>query len=104
MVRSTENIQGSGLGILVEPTDKVLEADQYVLEKLGNVKTPVVLVIKSRRYPIRKNCWRSSTLIETVPSKKWCLFPRQQAATQKHCFLSFEIPAEGPTRYFLRKW
>ena len=44
MVRSAENTfkEVDLVLFLVEPTDKVLEADQYVLEKLGNVKTPVV--------------------------------------------------------------
>ena len=56
MVRSAENTfkEVDLVLFLVEPTDKVLEADQYVLEKLGNVKTPVVLVIK----------------IDTVPEKE----------------------------------
>ena len=57
MVRSAENTfkEVDLVLFLVEPTDKVLEADQYVLEKLGNVKTPVVLVINK---------------IDTVPDKE----------------------------------
>ena len=57
MVRSAENTfkEVDLVLFLVEPTDKVLEADQYVLEKLGNVKTPVVLVINK---------------IDTVPEKE----------------------------------
>lgn len=47
MVRSAENTfkEVDVVLFLVEPTEKVLEADKYVLEKLQNVKTPVVLVI-----------------------------------------------------------
>ena len=47
MVRSAENTfkEVDVVLFLVEPFEQVLEADKYVLEKLGHVKTPVVLVI-----------------------------------------------------------
>lgn len=47
MVRSAENTfnEVDLVLMLIEPTDKVVEMDQYVIDRLENVKTPVVLVI-----------------------------------------------------------
>lgn len=47
MVRSAENTfnEVDLVLMLIEPTEKVVEMDQYVIDRLENVKTPVVLVI-----------------------------------------------------------
>lgn len=47
MVRSAENTfnEVDLVLMLIEPTEKVMEMDQYVIDRLENVKTPVVLVI-----------------------------------------------------------
>ncbi len=47
MVKSAENALNEidVVLMLIEPTEKVLEKDKYVLEYLKNVKTPVILVI-----------------------------------------------------------
>lgn len=47
MVRSAENTfnEVDLVLMLIEPTEKVLDMDQYVIDRLENVKTPVVLVI-----------------------------------------------------------
>ncbi len=47
MVRSAENTfnEVDLVLLLIEPTEKVVEMDQYVIDRLANVKTPVVLVI-----------------------------------------------------------
>ncbi|MDD3394786.1 MAG: GTPase Era [Clostridia bacterium] len=47
MVRSAENTfnEVDLVLMLIEPSDKVMEMDQYVIDRLENVKTPVVLVI-----------------------------------------------------------
>lgn len=47
MVRSAENTLNEVdlVLMLIEPTEKVMEMDQYVIDRLENTKTPVVLVI-----------------------------------------------------------
>ena len=47
MVKSAENAlnEVDVVLMLIEPTERVLEMDKYVIERLKNVKTPVVLVI-----------------------------------------------------------
>ena len=47
MVRSAENTfnEVDLVLMLIEPTEKIVELDRYVIERLKNVKTPVVLVI-----------------------------------------------------------
>ena len=47
MVRSAETTLGEVdvILMLIEPTDTVMEADQYVIERLKSTKTPVILVI-----------------------------------------------------------
>lgn len=47
MVRSAENTfnEVDLVLMLIEPTEKVVEMDQFVIDRLENVKTPVVLVI-----------------------------------------------------------
>ena len=47
MVKSAENALNEIdiVLMLIEPTEKVLEKDKYVIEYLKNVKTPVILVI-----------------------------------------------------------
>ena len=47
MVKSAENALNEidVVLMLIEPTEKVLEKDKYVIEYLKNVKTPVILVI-----------------------------------------------------------
>ncbi len=47
MVKSAENAlnEVDVVLMLIEPTEKVLQMDRYVIERLKNVKTPVVLVI-----------------------------------------------------------
>lgn len=47
MVRSAENTfnEVDLVLMLIEPTEKVMDMDQYVIDRLENVKTPVVLVI-----------------------------------------------------------
>ncbi|MBR4015228.1 MAG: GTPase Era [Anaerotignum sp.] len=47
MVRSAENTfnEVDVVLMLIEPTEEVMELDRYVIERLKNVKTPVVLVI-----------------------------------------------------------
>lgn len=47
MVRSAENTfnEVDLVLMLIEPTEKIVEMDQYVIDRLENVKTPVVLVI-----------------------------------------------------------
>ena len=47
MVKSAENALNEidVVLMLIEPTEKVLDKDKYVLEYLKNVKTPVILVI-----------------------------------------------------------
>ena len=47
MVKSAENAlnEVDVVLMLIEPTERVLELDKYVIERLKNVKTPVVLVI-----------------------------------------------------------
>ncbi|MEY8321277.1 GTPase Era [Lachnospiraceae bacterium 46-61] len=47
MVKSAENALNEIdiILMLIEPTEKVLEKDKYVIEYLKNVKTPVILVI-----------------------------------------------------------
>ncbi|WP_352399557.1 GTPase Era [Anaerotignum sp.] len=47
MVRSAENTfnEVDLVLMLIEPTEKVMDMDQYVIDRLQNVKTPVVLVI-----------------------------------------------------------
>lgn len=47
MVRSAENTfnEVDLVLMLIEPTERVMSLDQYVIDRLENVKTPVVLVI-----------------------------------------------------------
>ena len=47
MVKSAETTFGEVdiVLMLIEPTDHIIESDQYVIEKLTKVKTPVILVI-----------------------------------------------------------
>ena len=47
MVKAAENAMNEidVVLMLIEPTEKVLEKDKYVIERLKNVKTPVILVI-----------------------------------------------------------
>lgn len=47
MMKSAENTlnEVDAVLMLIEPTDRILEADRYVAERLKNVKTPVILVI-----------------------------------------------------------
>ena len=47
MVKAAENALNEidVVLMLIEPTEKVLEKDKYVIERLKNVKTPVILVI-----------------------------------------------------------
>lgn len=47
MVKSAENTlnEVDAVLMLIEPTDRIMEMDKYVAERLKNIKTPVILVI-----------------------------------------------------------
>lgn len=47
MVRSAENTfnEVDLVLMLIEPTEKIMDMDRYVIERLANVKTPVVLIV-----------------------------------------------------------
>ena len=47
MVKSAENAlnEVDAVLMLIEPTERVLDMDKYVIQRLENVKTPVILVI-----------------------------------------------------------
>jgi GTP-binding protein Era len=76
MVRSAENTfnEVDLVLMLIEPTEKVVEMDQYVIDRLENVKTPVVLVInkidtieRERLLEIIETYRKLYSFIEVVP-------------------------------------
>ncbi len=76
MVRSAENTfnEVDLVLMLIEPTEKVMEMDQYVIDRLENVKTPVVLVInkidtieRERLLEIIETYRKLYSFIEVVP-------------------------------------
>lgn len=76
MVKSAETTlnEVDAVLMLVEPTDKVLEADKAIIEKLARVKSPVILVInkvdtadKERILKVIDNYRRLYDFAEIVP-------------------------------------
>ncbi len=76
MVKSAENAlnEVDVILMLIEPTDRVLEMDRFVVEHLENVKTPVVLVInkidtveKSHLLQVIENYSKLYAFAEIVP-------------------------------------
>lgn len=76
MVKSAENALNEidVVLMLIEPTEKVLEKDKYVMEYLKNVKTPVILVInkidtieKEKLFQVIDNYRQLYDFAEVVP-------------------------------------
>ncbi len=76
MVKSAENALNEidVVLMLIEPTEKVLEKDKYVMEYLKNVKTPVILVInkidtieKEKLFQVIDNYRQIYDFAEVVP-------------------------------------
>ena len=76
MVRSAENTfnEVDLVLMLIEPTEKIGDLDGYVIERLANVKTPVVLVInkmdmveKAKLLEVMKTYSQAYAFAEVVP-------------------------------------